>query len=303
MDPVIIVHGGAWNIPKEAHPHHLKGCGKALDIGWDLLGTGSSSVEIVEEVVRTMEDDPTFDAGQGSFLNSSGEVEMDAMIMSGTDLRFGSVAGIQCVRHPVSVARQIMEDGRHSMLVGPGALRFASERGMEIIPSKRLLMERELRRWTEIRTDETFTGRRIFEHDLPMGTVGAVALDLEGGIAAATSTGGTPNKLPGRVGDSPLIGCGTYADDGTAGISVTGHGESIMRVMLARRVSDLVEQGAGAMVAARSSIDHLEKKVDGLGGVIVIDKEGGLGYAHNTPYMCLGLRKGERRQVTIRPPM
>ncbi|HUV25275.1 MAG TPA: isoaspartyl peptidase/L-asparaginase [Methanomassiliicoccales archaeon] len=248
MEPSIIVHGGAWNIPKRKHESHLEGCRRAVEEGIEFLLDGMSALDTIERAVRLLEDHPVFDAGFGSFLNAAGEVEIDAMIMDGTDLRFGAVGSVQCIRHSVSQEREVLEDGRHSMLVGKGALRFARRIGMETVTSKELLMDRELERWKEIQLDGTFTSRRIFEMEgLTMGTVGAVAIDSAGRIAAAASTGGTPNKLPGRNGDSPLIGCGTYADDCTAGVSATGWGESIMKVTLARRVCDLVERGYDAM--------------------------------------------------------
>lgn len=303
MEPSIIVHGGAWNIPEEKHKAHLEGCRRATELGRQLLSQGTSALDTVEKVVRLLEDDPTFDAGFGSFLNSIGEVEMDAMIMDGTDLRFGAVGSVQCIRHPVTLAREILEDGRHSILVGEGALHFARKIGMETITSKELLIDRELERWKEIQLDRTFTTRTIFEHTGPtMGTVGAVAIDEGGRIAAATSTGGTPNKLPGRMGDTPIVGCGTYADDESAGASATGWGESVLKVTLAARVCHFVEQGDSAMEAAQRAVDCLGSKVDGLGGVIVIDHEGEIGYAHNTPCMAIGIGAGDRAEVMIRNP-
>lgn len=303
MEPAIIVHGGAWNIPKEKHEAHLEGCRRAAELGRKSLWQGTSALDVVEKAVRLLEDDPTFDAGLGSFLNSIGEVEMDAMIMDGTDLRFGAVGSVQCIRHPVTLAREILEDGRHSFLVGMGALRYARNIGMETITSKELLIDRELERWKEIQLDKTFTTRTIFEHTGPtMGTVGAVAIDERGRIAAATSTGGTPNKLPGRLGDSSIVGCGAYADDESAGVSATGWGESIMKVTLASRICQLVEQEKSAMEAAQMAVDRLGSKVDGLGGVIVIDHEGEIGYAHNTPCMAIGIGAGNGVEVMIRNP-
>ncbi|NYT12370.1 MAG: peptidase T [Methanomassiliicoccales archaeon] len=299
MDPSIIVHGGAWNIPREKHRSHLDGCRRAVKLGTELLSQGMSALDTVERTACLLEDYPAFDAGHGSFLNANGEVEMDAMIMDGTDLRMGAVGSVQCIRHPVSLAREVLEDGRHSMLVGKGALLFARRIGMETVSTRELLMDRELERWKKIQLDKTFTSRMIFEKEGPtMGTVGAVAIDDKGRIAAATSTGGTPNKLPGRIGDSPLVGCGTYADDFTAGASATGWGESIMKVTLARRVCDLVERGYNALEATGAAVEYLERRVDGLGGVIAIDKDGNIGYSHNTPYMALAFsRKGETKVI------
>jgi beta-aspartyl-peptidase (threonine type) len=305
MEPSIIVHGGAWNIPKKKHESHLDGCQRAVELGIELLSKGMSALEAVEKTVCLLEDHPAFDAGRGSFLNANGEVEMDAMIMEGTELRMGAVGSVQCVRHPVSLAREVLEDGRHSMLVGKGALLFARRIGMETVSSKELLIDMELERWKKIQLDKTFTGRRIFEKKGPaMGTVGAVAIDGEGRIASATSTGGTSNKLPGRIGDSPIVGCGTYADDYTAGVSATGWGESIMKVTLARRVCDLVERGCDVLEAASAAITYLESRVDGLGGVIAIDKDGNIGYSHNTPYMALAFyNKGKTKAIISDMPI
>ena len=300
MEPSIIVHGGAWNIPRDKHESHLEGCQKAVELGITLLSSGISALDSVQRAVCLMEDHPAFDAGYGSFLNAEGEVEMDAMIMDGSDLRIGAVGSVQCVRNPILLARKILEDGRHSMLVGKGALQYARKIGMETVSSTALLKDAELERWKKIQLDRTFTSRTIFEDVGPtMGTVGAVAMDDQGRIAAATSTGGTPNKLPGRIGDSPIVGCGTYADDSTAGVSATGWGESIMKVTLARRVCDLVERGYNAPDAARASIEYLERRVDGLGGVICIDKDGNLGYCHNTPHMALAFSNGDETKVMM----
>jgi beta-aspartyl-peptidase (threonine type) len=284
----IIVHGGAWNIPDEQVTAHQEGCLEAIRIGYRALNDGGSAVDAVEAAVRSMEDDPTFDAGRGSFLNRDGEVEMDAVIMNGDDLSIGAVAAVQCIRHPVTLARKVMEDTEHCMLVGRGARSFARSIGMEIVPTTELLTPRELERLEEIRKIKGFRSRSAFEH-LPQkkGTVGAVALDSNGQIAAATSTGGTPNKMPGRVGDSSLVGCGTYADSQSAGVSATGWGESIMKVTLARRVCESVEKGADPTEATRIAINYLAQRVSGLGGLICLDNKGRSGYFFNTPRMAV----------------
>jgi beta-aspartyl-peptidase (threonine type) len=286
----IVVHGGAWDIPVTEHKAHLKGCELAAVAGKKVLTDGGTSLDAVEKAVRWMEDDPIFDAGRGSFLNAAGEVEMDAMIMQGRDLRFGSVAAVRNIRHPVTLARHVMQDSQYCMLAGQGAVDFARSLNMELVPTSDLITEREIERWNLLRKEKGYDQRSAFapaNPKRPMGTVGAVAVDDEGNISAATSTGGTPSKQPGRVGDSPLVGCGTYADNETAGVSVTGYGESIMKVTLARRVCANVEKGLGIASAAEEAIAYLSSRVNGLGGVIAIDREGNWTRCFNTPHMAV----------------
>jgi L-asparaginase / beta-aspartyl-peptidase len=296
----IVVHGGAWDIPDKEHRAHLRGCDQAVVAGHDVLTEGGSSLEAVEAAVRSLEDDSTFDAGRGSFLNAVGEVEMDAMIMHGKELRFGSVATVRNIRHPVTLARHVMQDTSHCMLAGQGAVDFARSIGMELVPTSDLLTEREIERWDELLKEGGYDQRSVFASPnpkRPMGTVGAVAIDNEGNISAATSTGGTPGKMPGRVGDSPLVGCGAYADNETAGVSVTGYGESIMRVALARRVCCNLERGSRVDQAAGEAIAYLEKRVNGLGGVIAIDRHGEWTHSFNTPHMAVACIDSEGRKT------
>jgi L-asparaginase / beta-aspartyl-peptidase len=286
----IVVHGGAWDIPETEHEAHLNGCKMAAAAGNQVLIDGGTSLDAVEKAVRCLEDDPTFDAGRGSFLNAAGEVEMDAIIMHGKDLRFGSVAAVRNIRHPITLARHVLQDTNHCMLVGQAAVDFARSIGMEMVPTSDLLTEREIERWNLLRKEKGYDQRSAFapaDPKRPMGTVGAVAMDDEGNISAATSTGGTPNKMPGRVGDSPLVGCGTYADNQTAGVSVTGYGESIMKVTLARRVCGNIEKGLGITTAAEEAISYLGNRVNGLGGVVVIDRKGNWTHHFNTPHMAI----------------
>jgi beta-aspartyl-peptidase (threonine type) len=295
----MIVHGGAWDIPKELHEDHRKGCSRALEVGYDLLQNGRNALDAVEATVASMEEDCIFDAGCGSFLNEKGEVEMDAMLMDGRTLGFGSVAAIGKVRHPIKVARLVMERTKHCMLVGEGATDFAREMGFEMIEDHCLVSEREMARWMDIQRIKGFHQKDAFVErgPNPMGTVGAVAIDDNGDIAVATSTGGTPHKMPGRVGDSPLVGCGTYADNSSAGVSATGYGEALMKVCIGRRVCQSIENGMTAKQAAENAISFLSKRVDGHGGVIVLDRRGETSYAFNTPRMAVGFidRSGRRR--------
>ena len=286
MQPKLIVHGGAWNIPHEYDAAHLNGVTAAVSTVYPKMAAGLSALDAVEMAVNILEEDPTFDSGKGAFLNERGEVELDAMIMDGRTLNFGSVAALQNILHPVSVARKVMEETEHCMLVGEGALLYAKKMGFEELPPEALLTERELAFFQKIKNQENFKTHHPFEfQNQPMDTVGAVALDENGNIAAATSTGGTARKLVGRVGDSPICGAGAYADIELGGASATGWGESIMKVLLSKTTVDLFEKYS-AMEAAQMSISVLRKKVNGLGGVIGIDKNGRYAFGHNTPKMA-----------------
>jgi beta-aspartyl-peptidase (threonine type) len=194
--PAIIVHGGAGRIRNHELPPKLEGCRAAALTGWNILQRGGSALDAAEAAVVALEDDPLFNAGTGSTLNALGEIEMDAAIMDGATLRLGAVAAVQGIRNPVRLARRVMEDGRHVMLVAGGAVMFARQIGFPECDPQALIVEAERKRWQE-----------------KNGTVGCAALDHSGKIAVATSTGGIFNKFPGRVGDSPLPGCGTYADE------------------------------------------------------------------------------------------
>ncbi|MFQ5869020.1 MAG: isoaspartyl peptidase/L-asparaginase [Candidatus Zixiibacteriota bacterium] len=295
--PKIIVHGGAWDIPGEVHKAHLKGCRKAAELGYEILSSGGSALDAVEAAVRALEGDPTFDAGRGSFLNLEAEVEMDAIIMDGRDLESGAVAGVGNVRNPVSLARLVMEKTDHLLLIGEGAKAFAPRCGVRLCPTEELLVGRELRRYRALKRKKDFKPRTIFEPKRS-GTVGAVAIDKEGNLASATSTGGVPKKLPGRVADTPIIGCGAYADNSSGAVSSTGWGESIMKVLLAKTVCDFMAEGFTALVACRKGIQLLGRKVGGLGGAIAIDRRGNLGFSYNTPHMAYAFADGRGKTVS-----
>ncbi len=282
----IIVHGGAWDIPIPFHESHLSGVEKAVREGHRCLLEGNNAVYSAILAVKMMENDPTFDAGHGSFLNRNGEVEMDAIIMDGSDLSFGAVAAIQNVKNPIEVAELVRIKTDHSFLVGSGASQFARENGISFYPTENLLVGRELERFEELKLKKNIKTREFFESEGPSDTVGAVTIDKYGNIAVATSTGGTPNKLPGRVGDSPLIGSGAYADNTIGGASSTGWGESLMKVVLAKTILDNISHDKNATEACRNGIGNLSKRVDGKGGVICLDRYGKVGYAFNTPYMA-----------------
>ncbi len=294
-EPVLIVHGGAWDIPAAQHEAHLDGMGAALASGRRVLEGGGSALDAVEATLSIMEEDPTFDAGRGSCLNTDGSVEMDASIMDGRDLSAGAVAALRNFLHPIRIARQVMERTEHVLLAGEGAATFARQAGFEPVDPMVLLTEREQERLRALRKDEGFRTPYAFGRERDdgsdqarRGTVGAVARDRRRDIAAATSTGGTPKKIPGRVGDSPLIGCGTYADNRAGGVSVTGWGESIIRVGTARTVIDHLRAGRSAEEAAKLALGELGGQIKGLGGVIVIDSAGRLAAPYNTPQMARG---------------
>jgi beta-aspartyl-peptidase (threonine type) len=227
--PILLVHGGAWDIPADALEAHEQGVFDALQAGWSLLERGGSAVDAIEAAVTSMEDDPAFDAGRGSFLTRDGRVQLDALIMDGATLRAGGVACVERIRNPIQAARLVLDKSHHVYFVAQGAERFAASHGLPLIDNSELVLDRERERLAEAQRlersgvpDATFTGSPSQEsHD----TVGAIALDAQGRLAAATSTGGTLNKAPGRVGDSSLIGCGCYADNASAAVSLTGWGE------------------------------------------------------------------------------
>lgn len=293
----LIVHGGAWNIPDEYVQDHLKGVEHALAASYPKLEAGMSALEAVELAVNILEADPTFDAGKGAFLNEAGEVELDAVIMDGRRLDFGAVAALQNILNPVSVARKVMEETEHCFLAGAGALSFAKRMGFEELAPEALLTERELKFFNSIKNKESFKTHHPFEFE-PRDTVGAVAMDKAGNIAVATSTGGTARKLRGRVGDSPIVGSGAYADNELGAVSATGWGESIMKVVLSKRVCDSFENKS-AMEAATSGIEFLKKRVNGLGGVIGINAKGEYAFAFNTKRMARGYVENGKIIVAI----
>lgn len=289
-----IVHGGAWDIPDDLVEAHRNGVRQALAIGWKILSEGGSAIDAVEKAVNYMEDDPTFDAGRGSFVNAVGEIELDASIMNGTTFRAGAIAAVQNIRYPISLARIIMDKSEHILLAGMGAVRFGREHGILQCKNDELLVGRELERWRQLQSKQKFSTKDTFRKKTPHDTVGAVALDKNGVVVSGTSTGGTPNKYPGRVGDSPLIGCGTYADSSIGGASCTGWGEAIIKVVLAKTVIDMLEHNGGdAVIGAQQSIQRLEKKAEGFGGVIVLNNKGIPGIAYNTPRMARAYRTSE----------
>jgi beta-aspartyl-peptidase (threonine type) len=334
--PTLLVHGGAWAIPADAASAHQAGVRQALETGYALLSRGASALDAVEAAVTVLEDDPTFDAGRGSFLTSDGRVQLDALLMDGGRMKAGGVACVERLRNPIQAARLVLEQSPHVYFVGAGAEQFALAHGMTLIDNADLVLDRERERLTYAQqreaaglSDDTFSGpelspypvlhddkspetavhpdtaTRITSQDEDStkchDTVGAVALDARGNLAAATSTGGTLNKTPGRVGDSSLIGCGCYADNLSAAVSLTGWGEPIMKLVLGKWATDRVAAGTAPEIAAREAIAYLFNRLGGHGGIILLGPDGRFGLAHNTPALAWGLAtpKGLQTGLTV----
>jgi len=300
MEPALIVHGGAWGIPDDTVEAHLRGVSAALDAGHAILVRGGMSLDAVEAAVAVLEDDPTFDAGKGAFLNKLGEVELDAMIMDGKGLRSGAVAAVKNICNPVKLARALMEKSELAMLAGNGANLFARLVGFPECPTEELLVGRELARWKAISRKREFHVRHVFDTvqaDQERGTVGACAIDRSGNLAAATSTGGVPHKPPGRVGDSPIVGAGAYADNETGAVSATGWGEPILRVVLSKTACDLMDGRLGPTAACRRALAILKRRVNGTGGLIGVDRRGRAGFSYTTPRMARALVLPSGRKV------
>jgi len=292
--PALIVHGGAGNRPAGPGATQRAGCTAAVEAGWRLLRDGGTAVDAVCAAVASLENDPAFNAGHGSCLTSAGTVEMDASIMDGHTLHAGAVAVVRGVPNPVHLARAIMRDGRHLMFAGPAAEQVARELGIETCPPQALITEPQRLQWLQSRE-----GTGSAAGGPATGTVGAAAVDRRGHLAAATSTGGVIGKRPGRVGDSALIGAGTYADDGLGAASATGLGEAIMRIVLAYRVVAALHDGGDPWQAANNGIEQLAQRTGASGGIIVVDPLGRVGYASNTPYMSVGYMRADLGDIVV----
>jgi len=292
-DPVIVVHGGAWPLPDRLVEVNIRGVEEAAGKGWRVLEKGGSALDAVVAAVKCLEDNPAFDAGVGSVLTEEGTVEMDALIMDGATLGAGAVAGLRDIRNPISLARVVMEKTPHVMMIGEGARRLAEKYGVEKLAQSKLVTDearKELAEWLE--------KKRLgasFGHE----TVGAVALDHRGNIAAATSTGGVTGKLVGRVGDVPIVGSGGYADNGIGGVSSTGDGESIMKVNLARLVLTFVEAGSPIQEAADRALAYMSQRVSGSGGVVALDTHGNIGHSYTTKRMVWASARNGRIESGI----
>ena len=281
-----MVHGGAWAIPDDLVQAHLDGVRNAIEAGWRILEHGGAALDAVEEAVVVMENDEAFDAGRGSFLNREGKVQLDALIMDGGTLRAGGVGCVEHIANPIRAARKVLSESPHVYFVAEGAERFAKEHGIPLCKNEDLIIPREVERLREYQDLTTIEGQALFAPEISHDTVGAIALDGSGNIAAATSTGGTLNKAPGRLGDSSLIGCGCYADNDSAAVSTTGWGEPIMKLVLAKWAADRVASGNLPQWVAAEAMNYLKDRVSGHGGIILLDAQGRFGLAHNTPRMA-----------------
>jgi L-asparaginase / beta-aspartyl-peptidase len=334
----LIVHGGAWQIPDTETNDHISGIHAALEHGIACLRSGAPALDVVVETIALLEDDPTFDAGRGSVLTRDGTIEMDASIMDGTYLRAGACACVRDVANPIRLARAILEDGRAVFLAGEGASRFARAVGIPACRFEDLVVEREVLRKERLESLDAYKTRMPFDGSLPpldrpLGTIGAVCFDQAGRLAAATSTGGAPFTMAGRIGDSPVLGAGTWAEDGVGAACSTGWGEGILREILAFRAVQEIDtltierrrssggyrpapyvapEGLPGLTpdiapgrvtwgpvppgvrdtpeakAAKRAIQAFARRINGVGGVILLGPDGNPGFAFNTPRMARG---------------
>jgi L-asparaginase / beta-aspartyl-peptidase len=281
----LIVHGGAGTLRPELGQAAREGVERALAKGWEILEAGRPALDACEAAIIELENDPVFDAGIGAHLNRDGYAQLDAILMDGSTLQSGAVGAVERIRNPIRLARRILEKRQHSFLVGAGAEQFADESGITLCDPAELVTPYERQRWAA-RTAESG----------PHGTVGAVAMDMAGNLCAGTSTGGTFFKHPGRIGDSPIIGCGCYADNEAAAVSCTGHGESIMKIVMAKTASDLVSAGYEAQAAADAAVKLLSRRTEGAGGLIIIDGAGRFGASYSTPHMTWAAKTTIRKE-------
>lgn len=300
-DFVLVIHGGAGSIPggsvtpelEEAYKAVLE---EALHAGEGILKEGGSSLDAVETAVRILEDSPLFNAGRGAVFTIEGTNELDAAIMCGKTLNAGAVASITNLKNPITAARKVMENSPHVMLIGKGAEQFGYEQGLEIVDPSYFF---DQKRWDQYRE---YLRRQQLRGDAgpesKMGTVGAVALDKHGNLAAATSTGGMTGKQYGRVGDVPVIGAGTYANNATCAVSATGHGEFFIRHVVAHEISAMMQYGGFSLEDASESVIGRLKEIGGDGGVIAVDRNGNLSMPFNTSSMFRGYIRSDGEKFT-----
>jgi beta-aspartyl-peptidase (threonine type) len=286
MVPALIAHGGAGGDPDDK-PTYREALSEALGRGWAVLRRGGSALDAIEATIQAMEDHPRLNAGYGSALTERGTVECDASIMEGDALQAGAVGAVSGVRSAIGLARRILEDGRHILLVGDGALTFARDQGLPLCAPDALVTDRQRRNLAIHLAARQEAGAQHASGAIG-GTVGAVAIDVHGRIVAGTSTGGYTGKRPGRVGDSALIGAGTYADSRLGGVSTTGHGEAFIRTVLAKTALDILKELDDPQLAADVSLDIVREDGRGDGGLILMDWRGRLAYAHSTAFMPVG---------------
>jgi len=313
MSYALAIHGGAGELSRAATSAERErafrhGLSAALRVGQAVLEVGGSALDAVENAVAALEDDPLFNAGRGAVLTAAGTVELDAAIMDGATLRAGAVAQITRLKNPIRLARRILEQSAHVLLVGAGAEAFATAAGFELVTPDYFAIDERRRQLERLQKRLQQAGGVVaqkwpaqIETDEPLGTVGAVARDLAGNLAAATSTGGTTGKLPGRVGDSPLIGAGTYADNDSCAVSTSGHGEWFIRTVQAYDIVARLRYGGATLEAAvTSAIQQRLVQLGAAGGLIAIDKQGVICMRHNTTAMFrASVRAGAAPEVAI----
>ncbi|XP_066246193.1 probable isoaspartyl peptidase/L-asparaginase GA20639 [Euwallacea similis] len=294
MEPIILVHGGAGDIPDSRIQPKFDGNRKSVQVGYQILQAGGSALDAVEAAVKVMEDDEAFNAGYGSVLNFDGEIEMDASIMVGADLRAGAVTVVRDIKYPISLARLVMEKTPHVLLAGAGANKFGKEQGIPRLPSGSLVSpyaKQALEEFKKYKDNRTEIGEK---NPGEVGTVGAVAIDRKGNLAAATSTGGINGKMVGRSSDTSLIGSGTYADDNIGAVSTTGHGESIAKFCLAHAIIKAMEYGnKTADEATNQVIESMTARLNNSAGAITISKTGEIGIGFTSQRMSWAYRKGD----------
>lgn len=277
MLPRIMAHGGAWDWDDALDTGKCTGLKEALSIGYKVLQQGGAALDAVEQTVLSLENNPVFDAGTGGYLNQDGLVQLDALIIDGAARDFGAVGGVTQVKNPIMLARKIMEETPQCFFVGNGANRMAEKLGIPLISNEQLVTAAMRDYFLAQRTDG------------PSDTVGAIAIDINGNVAAATSTSGTPYKPAGRVGDSPMYGAGGYAENGIGAAGATGQGENIMRLLLSKYSCDKMAEGLTALEAAKATMRYIDNIFDNsMAGVIIIDSNGHFGAAHTTPKLAFG---------------
>jgi beta-aspartyl-peptidase (threonine type) len=310
----LVIHGGAGTILKENMTPELEKAyhekmQEALLVGFKILNEGGKSIDAVTEVIKILEDSPLFNAGKGAVFNSEGKNELDASIMDGNNLKAGSCASVMTVRNPITLARKIMENSPHVMLIGRGAEKFAKEQGLTIVSNDYFKTETRLKQLKEDKLEsekekkknkKASSSLKMLPDQHKYGTVGCVALDQYGNIVAGTSTGGMSNKKWNRVGDAPIIGAGTYANNQTCGVSATGHGEFFIRSVVAYDISALMEYGNMSLEQAANKVvmDKLVK-IGGSGGIIALDRQGNIAMPFNTPGMYRGFIKSDGKAQTF----
>lgn len=280
--PLVLVHGGAGNVPSERRELHVEGCRAAARAGYQRLREGGSALDAVQAAVKVLEELPQFNAGTGSALNAEGQVSHDASLMRGSDLAAGAVGALMSFRNPIEVARAVLEEGRHVLYVGPGARAFAIERGFTEVEAESLVTEEARAALAKFRADGGTGG-------WAGGTVGAVAVDAAGQLAAGTSTGGTLGKRVGRLGDSPIIGAGTLADDSSCAVSCTGDGEAILKLGLSQLAASYLRAGESAEQAARLAVTRLQERLQGASGLILVTPQGRFAWARSTATMSFAV--------------